>query len=70
MNGLDDTILETIVACKFGITRGSLKSILKIPRTTLYDHLKGLETLGYIKRVPISVGKQGRPKIKWQVKKS
>lgn len=63
---LDEKLLHVL---RNPLTRGQLREIVNVPRTTLFDHLKVLETKGKVKRKIKRARKRGRPKTYWSTVK-
>ncbi len=49
------------------ITRGEIKELTTIPRTTIYDTIVKLILLKKIKKFTVSNKKRGRPKVYYKV---
>ena len=49
------------------ITRGEIKEITSIPRTTIYDTIVKLILMKKIKKFTVSNKKRGRPKVYYKV---
>ncbi|MHA1143466.1 MAG: hypothetical protein ACTSRW_01940 [Candidatus Helarchaeota archaeon] len=55
--------LYSIIKQKGPITRGELKELTNIPRTTLYDTIVKLIISNKLEKYSISSKKRGRPKV-------
>ena len=49
------------------ITRGEIKELTNIPRTTIYDTIVKLILLKKIKKFTVSNKKRGRPKVYYKI---
>ena len=49
------------------ITRGEIKEITNIPRTTIYDTIVKLILMKKIKKFTVSNKKRGRPKVYYKI---
>lgn len=49
------------------ITRGEIKELTSIPRTTIYDTIVKLILLKKIKKFTVSNKKRGRPKVYYKI---
>jgi len=49
------------------ITRGEIKEVTNIPRTTIYDTIVKLILLKKIKKFTVSNKKRGRPKVYYKI---
>jgi predicted ArsR family transcriptional regulator len=65
----DYNILQKLKEYINGVDRDSFAKSLKVPRTTLYNHLEKLEKKGCVERHQEITGTRGRPPVIWEFKK-